>query len=1115
MRHNAKRTISRLCLASALAMGAATASAQKAGDIITGTVEDEFGPLAGVNIVEVNADNRVIAGTVTDVNGNFSMKVTDPVKNRLKFSFIGMKDHVTPINKMSYSITLEDNSKTLDEVVVKSTRVTNGSGLSIPETEISTASQRISATEFEGMPVTSVDEALQGRISGLDIVAASGNLGAGTSMRLRGVSSINGNTEPLIVVDGNVWESDYNKDFDFANATEDKFAELLSVNPEDIESISVLKDAAATAIWGSQGANGVIEIKTKRGARGQTRVNYSYRANMTWQPKGMKLMNGGEYTMYLKEAYFNPRLSDDAANIPEINYLHSDAEFSEWRMYDNSTDWIDAVTQLGLEQKHYLSLTGGGEKANFRVSAGYDHQTGSVIEQVLDRFTTRTALDYFLSDRIKITANYNLTYTNNQKNLEPTITTNGAPTRYGLLALANVKMPNLAIYEEDEHGSTGEFYHMRSDASSVFNNDQKLYVNPVALGKEAVNDEKTFNIQPEFILKYDLLGLDSEASRLTYDGKINFSIFNKYNDTFYPSSLVQGTWSSQSRNAASSNSYKSFAVTTTHSLTWQPHFTNPDHSFLAMVRGQLTNGTSKTQASSVYGLPFGSIQSPSADGVIGGEFKTGSSHWRSIYMTATAHYAYKGRYIADLTFRRDGSTKFGKDQRWGNFPGVSFRWNLSDEAWMQGLTWLSMLSLRPGWGIVGNQPMAENLYFAKYGSTDGYMGNTSLYPSNIALNSLKWEEKESYNLGVDFGFLDGKISGDVNVYTQKTTDLLMYNYAIPSSSGFPTLSTKNAGDMVNNGWEVNLNVDRLIKLGRVGLDLNLTFANNKNEITKMDETILKAMNADFNYQNGSYLTRVQLNNPFGAIFGFRSLGVYQYSEYSETEVEGVSGPNAPVVRNAEGKVVLDEHGFTKPMYFAYGTSSEYQFTGGDAIYEDVNHDGNINELDIVYLGSSLPKFTGGFGFKLTWKRLSWNNQFNFRYGNKIVNAARMRAESMYNNNNMSKAVNWRWRVEGDITDIPRAAYQYGYNWLGSDRFVEDGSFLRLNYSVINYSFDPKVLKKYGLNQLSLFVSGSNIFCLTKYSGADPEVNYGGYGVVMDNAQTPRAKLYSVGINIGF
>jgi TonB-linked SusC/RagA family outer membrane protein len=1086
-----------------LLMSTGALRAQQAGDVVSGTVEDDMGPLVMANVVEINKDNRVMAHAVTDMNGNFSFQIKSP-DDRLQVTYVGYKTQIVPIKGKVYHFML-DNAMNLQEVVVNEVKKTGTSGLDVPVREISGAISRISASEFEGMSVTTIDEALQGRISGLDIVMNSGNLGAGTSMRLRGVSSINGNTEPLIVVDGNVWESDYLKDFDFANATEDKFAELLSVNPEDIESISVLKDAAATAIWGSQGANGVIEIKTRRGARGATKVAYSYRANITYQPEGMKMMNGGEYTMYLKEAYFNPKFNDAAADIPEINYLHSDAEFADWRMYNNNTDWRDAVTQVGLEQKHYVSITGGGEKANFRVSAGYDHQTGSIIKQELDRITTRTALDYFLSDRIKISANYNLTYVDNQKNYSD------------LLTIAYKKMPNMAIYEEDDNGSTGRYYHMPSTASSVFNGDQKTYVNPVALANEASNCEKTYTIQPEFILQYDLLGTssDDERGRLKYDGKINFSIFNKYNDTFYPSSLVSATWSNTQNNRSYSNAYKSFAVTTTHTLTYQPHFSNEDHQLMAMVRGQLTSGSSKSQTSSVYGLPSGSIQSTGADGVIGSDFSTSAGEWRSLYFTGSLHYAYLGRYIFDLSLRRDGSTKFGKDSRWGNFPGVSFRWNISDEPWMEKFDWLSMLAVRPGWGIVGNQPSQDNLYYAKYASASAYMGHSSMYPSNIALSSLQWEEKETYNVGFDLAFLDNKITADVNLYTQMTRRLLMYNFSIPGSSGFSSLDVKNDGNMRNNGWEVNVNTNRLFKFGPVGMDLNFTFANNKNELTKMDETVLEAINSDFNYTNGQYLTRVQLNNAFGSIYGFRYKGVYQYSDYSEEEVSGVSGPNAPVARNAAGEVIRDEHGYTKPMYFAYGTSSQYEFQGGDAIYEDINHDGNINELDIVYLGSSLPKITGGFGFKLTWKRLSWNNQFNFRYGNKVINAARMNAESMYSNNNQSKAVNWRWRVEGDVTDIPRALYQYGYNYLGSDRFVEDGSFLRLNYSIIQYTFDPKLVKSWGLSSASVYVSGSNIFCLTKYSGADPEVTYGGYGVVTDNAQTPRAKSYSVGLTVQF
>jgi TonB-linked SusC/RagA family outer membrane protein len=921
-------------------------------------------------------------------------------------------------------------------------------------------------------------------------------------MRLRGVSSIQGSSEPLIVVDGNVWETNVN-DLDLSSANEEKFAELLNVNPEDIESISVLKDAAATAIWGSQGSNGVIEIKTKRGVRGKTRVSYSFRLTGTYQPNGYKLLNGDEYTMLLKEEYFNPSFSATSSNIPELNYSPS---FSEYEMYNNNTDWVKEVKKVGWRQNHYLSLSGGGEKAHFRIGAGYDHETGSIIEQQLDRFTSRVNLDYFVSDRIKIETNIALTYTKNKKN-------NG-----DLLSIAYVRMPNLSIYEQDRNGvDQDEYYSMLPTVSSQLR-DQLSYKNPIALAYEAKNNETSYNITPEFKLRYNLLGIENDQTRLDYEGKVVFNIFNQYNDTFMPLSLSTSGWNDtdgKQSNRAQSSSSKSLGVTTTHTLTFTPVFKNRDHYLTMMLRGQLTSGNSNSQTTTTWGLPSGAIQSTAAEGIIS-DMGTGSGQWRSIYFTYSAHYAYKGRYMADFSMRRDGTTKFGDDQRWGNFPALSLRWNIHKEPFIEKkLPWISMLSARVGWGIVGNPPPSEGLYYSRYSSSSaGYMGEGSIYPRNIQLKNLKWEQKKTYNVGTDFGFFNDLISGNVEFYWQFTSDLLMSNRGIPSSSGYSTLAYQNVGNMKNVGWEFNLNGNNIIRLGKFSADFNITFANNKNQITSMDETCLASLNHEFDRNNGSYLSRVELNTSLGSIYGFRYKGVYQYSDYSEQEVQGVSGPNAPVARDANGAVILDENRLTKPMMFCAG-SVDYEFRGGDAIYEDVNYDGQINELDIVYLGSSLPKFTGGFGFKLKFGRITWNNQFNFRYGNKIINAARMQVEKMYDNNNQSRAVNWRWRVEGDVTDMPRALRQVGYNWLGSDRFVEDGSFIRLNYSQISYSLSPKLIKRWGLTQLSLYVSANNLFCLTKYSGADPEVGYGSLGVVTDNAKTPRARSFTGGVTIQF
>ncbi len=1117
---NLKYYILVCCLAMVTAVGAQGITS------VSGTVSDSFGPVVGAAVVEVDESNRNISATVTDFNGNFTLRIKNP-KNQLKFSYVGMKPQVLPINKRVYNITLED-AMVLKTVEVKAKKRVESSGLAIPEREVSFASQTISAKEFEGLGITSVDEALQGRIAGLDIVLNSGNLGAGTTMRLRGTTSISTLTssEPLIVVNGDVWNVDQS-DFDVNNANDEQFAQLLNVNPEDIESITVLKDAAATAIWGSQGANGVIEIKTKRGSRGAPKLTYSMRLTGTYQPAGIELLTGDQYTMMLKEAYFNPTLSDASADIPELNYVTNSLEFSEWQMFNNNTDWVDAVTQFGLRQNHFLSITGGGEKATFRISAGYDHETGSIIEQVLDRFTTRMMLDYYVSDRIKIISDFSLTYTDNQRNYDD------------LLSIAYKKMPNLAIYEEDENGnSLGRYYQMLQAESGNALTDQRALVNPVASAKYAKNELRTYSIDPKLELQYDLLGVDPMSHRLTYNGKVVMNVYNEYTDKYYPRELSTYDWNTSGVSAASSASSKSLAFTTTHTLTYQPHFDNEDHSMMAMGRFQLVSGTSSDQSTSVSGLPNG-IEAPSS-GNITPSMSSNFNRWRSLYYTFSAHYAYKERYIFDFSARVDGTTKFGPSKRWGVFPAVSARWNIIDESWMEPVrNWLTMLSFRPGWGITGNQPTSDYLWVNQYSTDYSYLGTSAMVPSNLKMNTLRWEKKYSWNFGMDLGFWDNRLKLDLNYYLQTTKDMLMANVRVPSITGFTTYPYINAGDMENNGYEFNIQTDRLVRKGKFTMDVNVTFANNKNIITKMDPLILESLNSDWTASNATLLQRVQIDNPFGAIYGFRSHGVYMYNyeTYRDYERNAASGDadaqawldnfhsngwTAPIVYNSNGEVVYDMNGDPLQMKFNYsseGTTTSYDFKGGDAIYEDVNYDGNINQLDVVYLGNSLPKLTGGFGFRLSYDRWSLNAQFNYRVDYDIVNLARLNMESMSSNNNQSQAVNYRWRKEGDITTIPRAMISSSsvpnYNTMISDRFVEDGTFLRLNYLQLSYSLPQRMAQKIGLSGLRFYLSGNNLFCLTKYSGVDPELSYGGYSVTTDESQTPRSKSYTFGVTVDF
>ncbi len=1090
---------------------------------VSGTVSDEFGELPGVQVKEVDSSNRTVNAAVTDANGNFTMNLKDGKRNKLVITCVGMKTHViSPITKQVYKISLSADVKEMKEVNVTAKKMTKTSGLAIPEREVSYSTQGIDAKDFEGLGITSIDEALQGRIAGLDIVANSGDLGAGTQMRLRGTSTVSTLTsnEPLIVVNGDIATDIDQTDFDVATATEEKFAELLKVNTEDIQEIRVLKDASATAIWGTRGANGVIEITTKRGSRGPARVSYSGKLTATYQPSGIKLLNGDQYTMMLKEAYFNPRLSDTDGDIDELNYDYTG--FSEAYMYDNNTDWVDLVSQTGLRQNHYISVKGGDEKTLFRVSGGYDHETGTIIKQAMDRFSTRMALDYYVSDRIKIISDFSLTYTDNDRNYD------------SLLSYAYTKMPNLSPYYEYENGvqSSDYYYMLQSDnGGDTKLSDQISSPNLLASANLATYSQRTYNLTPKLELEYKLLSLDNSGHQLTYNGVVYINVSNEYDDKDYPRELSTDNY--LDTHTSYSYSAKSLSFTTRHSLTFAPHFKNEDNFLTMMGRFELVSGSNSSQSTTAYRLPSG-VSSPSAGGLIS-SMSSSYGEWRSLMFLFTAHYSWKSKYAIDGTIRMDGTSKFGPDRRWIASPAISGRWNISDEPWMEGVKEklkMSMLAIRPGWGRVGNQPSSDYLYMNKYTTGSSYLGTISMNASGLKLTNLGPEYVNSFNFGINVGFFDDKLTMALDIYTRKTTDMLMESAGIPSSTGYSSLAVKNVGSMKNNGWEFNINGNRIVKKGKFSLDFYVNFANNRNVITEMDANILESLNTDFARENATALQRVQIDNPFGSIYGFRYKGVYQYNfstaqDLAETDAGKAqlqanidAGITYPIALNADGQVIYNEDGEPIQMAFCYDSDGTYlgKFDGGDAIYEDINHDGQINELDIMFLGRSLPKLTGGFGFTLNYGHWRLSTQFNYRLDYDIYNLARLNMESMETNNNQSQAVNYRWRKEGDVTTIPRALSNYyatNYNTLVSDRFIEDGTFLRLNYLQLSYTFDSKLIKKWHLNALKLYASANNLFCLTKYSGVDPEISYGSYGISTDSSKTPRSKSWTFGLNIEF
>ncbi|MBR1395224.1 MAG: SusC/RagA family TonB-linked outer membrane protein [Prevotella sp.] len=1105
---------------------------------ISGTLSDHDGPIMMGNVVEVDANNRIVSAVQTDFNGNFSMTVKS-TKNKLKFSYVGDKEKVIAIGSQTvFKVKLDPANTQLKEVKVVGRRGSSG-GLMLQKKEIAVSQQTMNMQEVEGLAFTSADEALQGQIAGLDIVSNSGNLGSGTQMRLRGVTTLSANANPLIVVDDKIFDNP-DEDFDYANADEEQYSSLLSVNVEDIQSITVLKDAAATAVWGSRGSNGVILITTKRGSRGKPRVNFSYKFTGTWQPEGYKLLNGDDYTMLMKEEFYNPtQQSDRTTSMAELNY---DKEgYADWENWNNNTDWVDAVTKFGALHDMNVNLSGGGQKATFRISAGYKHQTGTIIGQKFQQFTTRMALDYNVSDRIRFITNFALTYTNNDKNYSD------------LLAIAQKQAPNMSIYRQDGKGNdTGEYFLMNPtapnrnttpydgfyssyDLSGIYN-----LGNPVAIGNEAWIKDQTYRLTPDFTIKYEILGTEAESSRLTFNGRVDFDIFAESKPDYYPASLSNALWTGDKYNRTSNYEFNRMKIGGRAELVFTPYFKNRDWSSTMLLRYEMSTQNSNNQTVIMTHLP-NDITSSTVNASPGTP-SSGNGRSNSQNVLYNGHVSYKdGRYSLGFSLRADGDSKFGPKNKWAYFPGASLRYNIIDEPFMKDVKKVvSMLGLRASWGIVGKAPDKDYLFYNTYNESAGSYGKGNTNLANFAtldgmkLDDLRWEKTTSYNLGFNLGFLEDRLEVEFDFYHKDTRDLLMQTVNVPSFTGYSSIAYSNVGRMTNDGWELNFNAKKFIKIGKFSADFGLNIAQNSNLLKEMDESVLQAINGTTwdPSKRETYPVRVQLNNSLGSIYGFRYQGVYQYTyDYLQNYAKEnnlttaqyeawineflASGKTAPVAVGSDGKVIMTNTGEPQHMKYAYGTNYEYNFQGGDAKFEDVNHDGQINALDVVYLGTSLPKVNGGFNLSLNYGRWFVKGRFNYRFGNKVVNAARMALENMYSTNNQSATVNYRWRKDGDVTPMPRAMYNTGYNYINSDRYVEDGGFVRFQNLQVGYRFDNKMIKKWGLNQLQAYASLNNLYVWTRYSGVDPEVSAKGYNPAIDSSKTPRSKQFTLTLNFGF
>ena len=1082
--------------------------AQKSARISGTITSDAEGPLIMVNVTERDPSNRIIEASVTDFEGNFSMVVKN-TSNVLEISYVGYKTQRIEIgNRTVFNIKMvEDNMLETVDIVAES-RSRSG-GLDILDREMTHATQKISMDDMDGLSFASVDEALQGQIAGLDVVFSSGDVGSGTQMRLRGNSMIEGDATPLIVVDDNIFEVDEGANIR-EDATAENFAELLMINTEDIAEIEVLKDAASCAVWGSRGANGVIKIKTRRGKRGPARVNFSYKFKDKWTPSGYNLLNGDDYTMLIKQALFN--VDQVGKDIPELNY---DKTFPEYENFNNNTDWVDAVSKHGYRNEYNLNISGGGEKATFRISGAYSNENGQVRGQNLHSFSSRLALDYYVSARIKVIADFAFSYTKQRRNTND------------LLYQSLLMMPNMSIYEQDSLGNnTDAYYSMLKYASAnQLESAMQGRKNPIAEGDLAQYHTENYSINPMITFEYSLLGLEDNETQLKYRGMVNLNASTYTGNRYMPAALYTSEWYDQEKNKSNSDDSKSLGFTTRHQLIFTPYLGNSDHYMTMNGQFELSTGSGNSQGSTAVGLPTSNISSST----IGAKLtSTGTSKWqsRNVSFVFDAHYSYKSKYSLRLAVRGEGNTAMGDDRKWAAFPSLSARWNIIDESWMEwAKPYLSMLSFRPGFGLGGHAP-GSNATFNSYSTTGySYLGMAGFKMDYIRLTDLRRSDKREWNIGSDFGFFKDFLTGAFNYYHNKTRDNIISNYRLPSSTGFGSLQYKNSGTIRNYGWELNMNLNNIKLAKDFSMSMYFNIGNNFNEILELEEAYLDQKNGDYDSpSNEKYLPRIQIGNPSGAIYGFRYKGVYRYSyknwEKALSEEEAGRNGTCPIVRDAEGNVVYEATGKPKKLVLFYDNedgTNRYEFKGGDAIYEDINHDGTINQLDIVYLGNSNPAAQGGFGLTFRYKKWSLRTSFTYRWDVDVVNSSRMAFENMSSFDNQSVAVNWRWRKEGDVTEIPRAVNggSNAYNYLGSDRYVEDASYVRLSYVQLSYSFKPEWLKKIGVKNLNLYASADNVAFWTKYTGLDPEVANGGEGIAYDGSKTPRPRSYTISLSLGF
>ncbi|MDE6497862.1 MAG: TonB-dependent receptor [Muribaculaceae bacterium] len=1036
---------------------------------VTGTVYDNTGEtVIGASVVEKGQSG----GVTTDIDGKFTIRVKK-ADATLVISYIGLQTKEVALKgRTNVEVTLEPTSESLEELVVV------GYGTQ-KRSDITGSVASLSEDQMRQTIVTNADQMLQGKVAGVQVTQNSGAPGGATSVRIRGASSLNSSNEPLYIIDGvPMGGSTSIGGFDWMGGTNGQTTvnPLASIAPSDIVSIDVLKDASACAIYGAAGANGVVMVTTRRGSAGHTNITYD--GYVAWQQtaKRLDMMDLREYAAYQTQLY----------NEGIINDTQYDKTFSDPSLLGKGTDWQDEIFRTAFMQSHQIGVTGGNEKTVFAMSAGWMKQEGIIIGSDFTRFNSRFNLDTNLTKWFKVGGS--LAYTRTDE----TITRNDGSD--GVIMQAMTMLPSVPVYDFDGNWAGPNTV---NGASSW---------NPVALALITNNTLLRQRTTGNFYANIDFLKYFTLRAEYAFDASQN------QNKSFVPT--YEFGYVHNDVNQMMQREDHNFYWMQKDYITYHQLF-NEKHDVTVMAGFEASksswNGTQliKKNFSNDY------IHIMGEDG----EFVKNSG-WEDASSTASifarANYGFDNRYLLTATIRRDGSSKFGRNNKWGTFPSVALAWRINQEKWFEGVNWLNNLKLRLGYGKVGN----SNIDTYRYGSAMQSMTTpqgTAYFPLNLSNPDLKWEASEQYNAGIDFAVLNNRISFTVDVYRKETNDLLMQVFT-PShiaSNDWGSIMTPyaNIGKTRNTGVDVQINL-----LPVVTRDFNwsssITLSHNRNKIVALNEDSQVLYGAVDWYAPFQTVSMYKVGQPMGVFYGYETAGLF------ESEADILAWPT--------------QTGGTEK--YANKIDKVSGAWIGDIKFKDQNDDGVINDADQKVIGDPNPDLVYGWTNTFTFKNWELNIGLTGQFGGDILNWARYRTEglsSIWDSQNpevLNRAQAIRIDPSGgdEIANLMLAPGGNGMprftsldgngNQRMSDRWIEDATYLRIQNISLAYNLPQNWARKAFLQSAKIYFNVQNVHTFTKYTGYDPEIgayNQSSLLQNIDRGRYPTPRTFTLGLNLSF